>query len=56
MGEINHKYFLNLTKQELETLRNSSQTKYSNLHSSSVCSGIIIQTLQELQILKECVL
>jgi len=53
MGEINHKYFLNLTKQELETLRNSSQTKYSNLHSSSVCSGIIIQTLQELQILKE---
>ena len=48
-----HKTFLSLSTEQLQEKRKCLQKKYEKLPTFSVCSNIVTQTLQELQILKE---
>ena len=51
--EKKHASFLKMAQDELFDIRKSCKRKYNNLSKSSICSSVIVQTLQELQILKE---
>jgi len=50
---FDHRLFLNLTLEELESERRIKREDYKNLSSSSLCCSVITQTLQQLQIIKE---